>query len=177
MRWIPPPSSLWWRSLKLYIFTETCRIAFYKSTVYFSRCLFVRNGRRVLEENIVIALSLIHIAYRTHKRQSVHEIFRLCGGQCLSFGLKLIYSVIYLYQRAKGPLEICLFYGYYVQTWDKMSSKCTTLTFALFDLSALDFQVGWDTSTLGRTPLLSLDVTTTASLCGHFTHLILHTFL
>lgn len=66
-------------------------------------------------------------------RQNIckHEIFRACGGRRLSahpphsLCLYVIYSTVaYFSQRAKGPLNICLFYGCCVQTWDKLSRFC-----------------------------------------------------
>lgn len=65
----PPPSiPLGEKSETVYIFTEIYRrIAVYKSTVYFSRCLFVEMEEGFLKKTYCSdLLSLIHITYGTH---------------------------------------------------------------------------------------------------------------
>lgn len=87
------------------------------------------NGRRYLKKTYCSdLLSLNHITYGHSWRQIyVHEIFKLRGGDWVlfssSFGRLFIVLVEFLSQRAKGPLKICLFYGYCMQTRDKVQLK------------------------------------------------------
>lgn len=98
-------------------FTEEQQFTKKKFSV-FQQMSVCGNGRRPLEDKhtVVIYCRLFILLIKTHiKKIYVREIFKLCGGKCPSTAL-LIYS-----QRANGPLEICLFYGNCLRTWDKLT--------------------------------------------------------
>lgn len=94
----------------MYIFTEIYRrIAVYKSTVYFSRCLFVEMEEGYLKKTYCRdLLSLIHITYGTHiKTKYMYMRFLTCVADTVCpplFCLKLIYSTV-LVTEGKGSSE------------------------------------------------------------------------
>lgn len=80
------------------------------------------NGKRVLEDCSDL-LSPIHITYETRiKTKYMYMRFsKLYVVVCLATALLFEnLFILYLSQRAKGPLNICLFSDNCMQTWDNV---------------------------------------------------------